>query len=140
MPPPSIPNGAKSEKRSAPVSEEKQADLIRQRYMGADTNQSTFSAKKKRRRTTDKKFNFEWNNEEDTSPDYNPLYQTRAEANLFGRGRLGGFGDENGVVGARKYARAIEERDHKGGIKYLQGGLQHQHEGRIHTESDAVVV
>ena len=79
--------------------------------MGADTNQSTFSAKKKRRRTTDKKFNFEWNNEEDTSPDYNPLYQVRAEANLFGRGRLGGYGDESGDAVARKYARAIEERE-----------------------------
>ncbi|RAL63138.1 hypothetical protein DID88_004220 [Monilinia fructigena] len=72
------------EKRPANA-EDLQAALIRTRYMGAETNQSTFSAKKKRRRTTEKKFNFEWNAEEDTSPDYNPIYQNRAEAGLYGR-------------------------------------------------------
>ena len=114
-PPPPKPasNGLKGEKR--PATEEAQAALIRQRYMGADQNQSTFSAKKKRRRTTEKKFNFEWNTEEDTSPDYNPLYQARAEANFYGRGRLGGFGEDlvDGV--ARKYAKALEERDPEAG-------------------------
>ncbi|KAG8533220.1 mRNA splicing protein prp28 [Bacidia gigantensis] len=103
---------AKSEKR--PAIENAQRDLIKQRYMGADINQSTFSAKKKRRRTTEKKFNFEWNAEEDTSPDYNPLYQARAEANFYGRGRLGGF-TEDLMDGAAKYARALEERDRDSG-------------------------
>lgn len=86
----SAPSGKGSlagEKRPA-NGEDTQAALIRTRYMGADTNQSTFSAKKKRRRTTEKKFNFEWNAEEDTSPDYNPIYSSRAEANFYGRGRL----------------------------------------------------
>jgi len=117
-PPPPKPtaNGtstAKGEKR--PVTEEAQVALIRQRYMGAEQNQSTFSAKKKRRRTTEKKFNFEWNTEEDTSPDYNPLYQARAEANFYGRGRLGGFADDLADGVARKYARALEERDPEAG-------------------------
>lgn len=117
-PPPPRPtaNGtatAKGEKR--PSTEEAQVALIRQRYMGADQNQSTFSAKKKRRRTTEKKFNFEWNTEEDTSPDYNPLYQARAEANFYGRGRLGGFADDLADGVARKYARALEERDPEAG-------------------------
>ncbi|KAI9783999.1 MAG: mRNA splicing protein prp28 [Geoglossum umbratile] len=97
------------EKRPAPKDAE--AALIRQRYMGADQNTSTFSAKKKRRRTTERKFNFEWNAEEDTSPDYNPIYSSRAEAGFFGRGRLGGFADDLAEGGARKYARALEERD-----------------------------
>ena len=66
--------------------------MIRQRYMGADTNTSTFSAKKKRKRTTEKKFNFEWNTEEDTTA-LNPLYAETTSVDFFGRGRLGGFSD-----------------------------------------------
>lgn len=102
------------EKRPATGSDA-EAALIRVRYMGADTNQSTFSAKKKRRRTTEKKFNFEWNAEEDTSPDYNPIYASRAEANFYGRGRLGGFADDLWEGGALKYAKALEERDAEAG-------------------------
>ena len=104
---------AKSEKKSVVL--EAQQNLIKQRYMGADQTQSTFSAKKKRRRTTEKKFNFEWNAEEDTSPDYNPLYQARAEAIFYGRGRLGGFADDLADGAARNYAKAIQERDHESG-------------------------
>ncbi|KAI1005598.1 Pre-mRNA-splicing ATP-dependent RNA helicase [Podosphaera aphanis] len=102
------------EKRPA-NGDDTQAALIRTRYMGAETNQSTFSAKKKRRRTTEKKFNFEWNAEEDTSPDYNPIYSTRAEAGFYGRGRLGGFGEDLSESGALKYAKALEERDAEAG-------------------------
>jgi ATP-dependent RNA helicase DDX23/PRP28 len=102
------------EKRPA-NGEDTEAALTRIRYMGVETNQSTFSAKKKRRRTTEKKFNFEWNAEEDTSPDYNPLYASRAEANFYGRGRLGGFAEDLGESGALKYARALEERDSEAG-------------------------
>ncbi|KAI9840867.1 MAG: mRNA splicing protein prp28 [Sclerophora amabilis] len=114
MGPPSVPasnpvSKTTNDKRSMPDNTE--ANLIRQRYMGADQNMSTFSAKKKRRRTTERKFNFEWNVDEDTSPDYNPLYASRAEANFYGRGRLGGFADDFAEGGAQKYARALEERD-----------------------------
>ncbi|KAH7417312.1 pre-mRNA-splicing ATP-dependent RNA helicase-like protein prp28 [Cadophora sp. MPI-SDFR-AT-0126] len=102
------------EKRPA-NGEDTQAALTRTRYMGAETNQSTFSAKKKRRRTTEKKFNFEWNAEEDTSPDYNPIYSQRAETNFFGRGRLGGFAEDISESGVIKYAKALEERDGEAG-------------------------
>jgi ATP-dependent RNA helicase DDX23/PRP28 len=102
------------EKRPA-NGDDTQAALVRMRYMGAETNQSTFSAQKKRRRTTEKKFNFEWNAEEDTSPDYNPIYSTRAEASLFGRGRLAGFGEDLSEEGIKKYAKALEERDGEAG-------------------------
>ena len=115
MPPPPS-NGAdnaKPDKRAA--TEDTQTALTRARYMGADQTQSTFSAKKKRKRTTEKKFNFEWNAEEDTSPDYNPLYQARAEANFYGRGHLGGFGDDLAENVARKYWKALEERDQEAG-------------------------
>ncbi|KAI9818053.1 MAG: mRNA splicing protein prp28 [Pycnora praestabilis] len=113
--PPKPPVNASSKTDKRPAAEDAEAALIRQRYMGAEQNQSTFSAKKKRRRTTEKKFNFEWNTEEDTSPDYNPIYSARAEANFYGRGRLGGFAEDLAEGGARKYARAIEERDHDAG-------------------------
>ncbi|KEF63248.1 pre-mRNA-splicing ATP-dependent RNA helicase prp28 [Exophiala aquamarina CBS 119918] len=89
----------------------KESDLIRQRYMGAEMNVSTFSALKKRRRTTEKKFNFEWNAEEDTTPDYNPIYNNRAETNFFGRGRLGGFDEQVADAAAQKYAAALQSRD-----------------------------
>jgi ATP-dependent RNA helicase DDX23/PRP28 len=121
MPPPptkAAPSTGKAslagEKRPA-NGEDTQAALIRTRYMGAETNQSTFSAKKKRRRTTEKKFNFEWNAEEDTSPDYNPIYSTRAEANFYGRGRLGGFAEDLSENGVMKYAEALKARDSEAG-------------------------
>lgn len=108
----------KDGKGGKPVPEDEvvsvEAALVKERYMGADQT-SNFSAKKKRKRTTDRKFNFEWNAEEDTSGDYNPLYQHRHEANFFGRGRLAGFGDDVADTVARKYARALEDRDHEAG-------------------------
>ncbi|KAI4153235.1 MAG: hypothetical protein LQ340_002444 [Diploschistes diacapsis] len=137
-PPPNAPgaNGAKSEKRTP--SEGAQAALIKERYMGADQNQSTFSAKKKRKRTTEKKFNFEWNAEEDTSPDYNPLYQARAEANFYGRGRLGGFGDDLADDVARKYRKALEERDHEAGSARAQELLEMERRRREEGSRSAI--
>ncbi|KAF2832303.1 P-loop containing nucleoside triphosphate hydrolase protein [Ophiobolus disseminans] len=112
MAPPPVPE-KKAGKRPPP--EDTEAALIRQRYMGAEQNQSTFSAKKKRKRTTEKKFNFEWNEEEDTSYDYNPIYQQRAEAGFFGRGRLGGFTEEATEQGTQKFIEAMVERDPESG-------------------------
>ena len=95
-------------------------ELIKQRYMGADQNVSTFSANKKRKRTTERKFNFEWNTEEDTTPDYNPIYNKRAEVNFFGRGRLAGFDDTVADAAAAKYAKALQERDQEAGSARAQ--------------------
>jgi len=94
-----------------------QTALIRQRYMGPEQNQSTFSATKKRKRTTDKKFNFEWNADDDTTQtqEADPLYQNRSEASFFGRGRLGGFAADEKMTQARKYAKELEERDPENG-------------------------
>lgn len=108
------PSDSKNEKRIAEEEAAAGAALNKHRYMGADQT-SSFSAKKKRKRTTDRKFNFEWNAEEDTSGDYNPLYQYKHEANFFGRGRLAGFGQDVADSVARKYARALEDRDHEAG-------------------------
>ena len=120
MRPPPPPRPTVDGSRGTSQAEEVQQAILRQRYMGADQNQSNFSAKKKRKRTTEKKFNFEWNTEEDTTPDYNPLYQARAEANFFGRGRLGGFAEDLADGAARKYARALQERDQDSGVARAQ--------------------
>ncbi|WPH03629.1 Pre-mRNA-splicing ATP-dependent RNA helicase prp28 [Acrodontium crateriforme] len=114
-PPPKQLNGGKGAQLKNGTEADVEADMIKKRYMGADTNTSTFSAQKKRKRTTEKKFNFEWNTEEDTSVDYNPIYNTRTEANFFGRGKLGGFADDVNATQAKQYARAIEERDPEAG-------------------------
>lgn len=113
MGPPAAPLEKKGGKRPPP--EDAEAAMIRQRYMGAEQNQSTFSAKKKRKRTTEKKFNFEWNEEEDTSFDYNPIYQQRAEATFFGRGRLGGFTEQAAEQSTHKFIEAMIERDPESG-------------------------
>lgn len=114
-PPPKQVNGGKGGQLKNGSEADVEAQMIKQRYMGADTNTSTFSAQKKRKRTTEKKFNFEWNTEEDTSIDYNPIYNTRTEANFFGRGKLGGFADDVNDTQAKEYARAIAERDPEAG-------------------------
>ncbi|QDS67539.1 mRNA splicing protein prp28 [Venturia effusa] len=103
------------DKRSHP--EDKETELIRQRYMGAEQAESKFSAKKKRRRTTEKKFNFEWNVEEDTSVDHNPIYTSQIEANFYGRGHLGGM-DADGKTD--KYAKAVELLDARAGTQRAQ--------------------
>ncbi|KAJ5526195.1 Helicase C-terminal [Penicillium frequentans] len=117
-PPPPPPKGGKKAQGEKIITKkneaETEAELIKKRYMGAE-QASSFSAQKKRKRTTDKKFNFEWNVEEDTSNDYNPLYQHRQEANFFGRGRLAGFADDVADSVTRKYAQAIQSRDHEAG-------------------------
>lgn len=105
--------GLSGHKRSA--AEEADAALLRQRYMGNDQAVSTFSAKKKRKRTTEKKFNFEWNAEEDTTQNHDPIYENRAETNFFGRGHLGGYGASSDMAQAVKYAKALEERDPENG-------------------------
>ena len=88
------------------------AAYVQQRYMGNQPT-STFSASKKRKRTTDKKFNFDWAADEDTSQDYNPIYQNRLDTNTFGRGHAGGLDTDDRKI--RDYARAIAERDPENG-------------------------
>ena len=121
MAPPPPPSENRKSKRPA---EDTEAAMIRQRYMGAEQNQSTFSAKKKRKRTTEKKFNFEWNEEEDTSHDYNPIYQQKAEASFFGRGRLGGFSEEVTDKATQRMIEAIIERDPEHGRERAEQMLE----------------
>ncbi|RMD41878.1 hypothetical protein DV735_g3237, partial [Chaetothyriales sp. CBS 134920] len=107
---------AKSLKRKAQEQkhEQEQAEQIRQRYMGPATNVSTFSALKKRKRTTEKKFNFEWNADEDTMADYERAAQPSAIATLS-RTRLAGLDERAADAAAQAYADAIRARDPENG-------------------------
>ncbi|XP_040580431.1 probable ATP-dependent RNA helicase DDX23 [Lepeophtheirus salmonis] len=58
---------------------------IKDRYLGA------IKKKKRIRRLNDRKFVFDWDTGEDTSNDYNPLYNDRHNIQFFGRGGIGGI-------------------------------------------------
>lgn len=64
----------------------KELESIKQQYLGQE------KVKKKVMKASDKfKFNFDWENSEDTSKDFNPLYNNLHEAPLlFGRGMRAG--------------------------------------------------
>ncbi|KAF3009152.1 mRNA splicing protein prp28 [Neopestalotiopsis sp. 37M] len=110
--------------KKRPAPEEAEAALIRERYMGPETNVSTFSALKKRKRTTEKKFNFEWDASEDTSQDHNPIYSDRVAPTFFGKGRLGGYGDDMTEENTRRYAQSLIERDPENGAARAQEMLE----------------
>ena len=64
-----------------------QAELIKKQYLGGDKQ------KKKMLKPSEKfKFNFDWEAQDDTSQDANPLYKMTHEASLlFGRGMRAGM-------------------------------------------------
>ncbi|KAK9420985.1 putative Pre-mRNA-splicing ATP-dependent RNA helicase prp28 [Seiridium unicorne] len=97
--------------KKRPRPEEAEAAAIRERYMGPETNVSKFSAMKKRKRTTDKKFNFDWDPSEDTSQDHDPIYAARLAPTF----RLAGFGDEMDDEIAQRQAQLLIERDPENG-------------------------
>ncbi|KAK6530015.1 mRNA splicing protein prp28 [Orbilia ellipsospora] len=106
-PPPPPPSKASQADRKREAEEDAEAKVIRLRYMGADLDSNSLN-KKKRRKTSERKFTFEWGADEDTSQDYNPIYAQRSEAKFFGRGRLGGFAETDRST--KQYAAALESR------------------------------
>jgi ATP-dependent RNA helicase DDX23/PRP28 len=119
--------GRKGDKQAADKqsAEDIEATLLRSRYLGPQVNQqSNFSAKKKRMRTTEKKFNFEWDADEDTSRDNDPLY-TRQVVNHNGSfAGVGGEFDDEAEERARKRARMIEQRDPENGKERAKGIME----------------
>ncbi|CAI6055440.1 unnamed protein product [Clonostachys chloroleuca] len=110
------------EKRSA---EDIEASLLRSRYLGPEVNQqSNFSAKKKRMRTTEKKFNFEWDADEDTWRDHDPLYANQAVNRGSSLAGVGGEFDNEAEERARKRARMIEQRDMENGKERAKGIME----------------
>lgn len=79
----------KQETRPELTVEEREIEDIRKRYLGTNDN------RKKKRKTNERKFVFDWDNAEDTSLDVNPIYLNRHSAQFLGRGRLGGFDDRS---------------------------------------------
>jgi ATP-dependent RNA helicase DDX23/PRP28 len=94
---------------------------LRARYMGPEVNQSTFSAKKKRRRTAANKFNFDWDPDDDTSRPFDPIYAERPDP-LF---RLAGYENSDELI-LRK-AEAIRRGDPETGEERARQLLE-QHE------------
>ncbi|ULT99479.1 hypothetical protein L5515_003513 [Caenorhabditis briggsae] len=64
----------------------KMANAVKDRYLGKQKEK-----KKRGRRLHEKKFVFDWDAGEDTSQDYNKLYQSRHEIQFFGRGSVAGM-------------------------------------------------
>ncbi|KAF4505268.1 hypothetical protein G6O67_007234 [Ophiocordyceps sinensis] len=107
------------EKRSA---EDIEAALLRSRYLGPEVNQhSSFSAKKKRMRTTEKKFKFDWDAEDDTSRQNDPWYSEQRAYRGSSLAGVGGEYDEEAERRAHERARCIEDRDPEHGKERGQG-------------------
>ncbi|KAF9912790.1 mRNA splicing protein prp28 [Linnemannia zychae] len=64
---------------------EKEIESVKKHYMGIDDKE------RKVRKRSDKKFVFDWNADDDTSRDLNPLYTHRHSAQLYGRGTFAGM-------------------------------------------------
>ncbi|CAG8630843.1 11473_t:CDS:10 [Dentiscutata erythropus] len=85
--------------------DEKELQAIRERYMGGERK------KRKIRKMNEKKFVFDWDAGEDTSQDFNPLYATRHNAQMFGRGHFAGIDiKEQKRNRAQFYNKMLEER------------------------------
>ena len=80
--------------------------MYREKYLG-ETNQ------KVRKVTDRKKFVFDWNEQEDTSADANPLYAERHSAVLFGRGRIAGIDTQEQNKSSAMYYATSNEKSHK---------------------------
>ncbi|KHN96281.1 pre-mRNA-splicing ATP-dependent RNA helicase PRP28 [Metarhizium album ARSEF 1941] len=123
------------DKKSA---EDIEATLFRSRYLGPEVNQqSSFSAKKKRMRTTEKKFNFEWDLEDDTSRDNDPIYRNQVVNRGGSLAGLGGEFDDEAERRARKRARLIEERDVDNGRERAKGFMEDFYRARAKAKERA---
>ena len=74
--------------------------------MGAG-NQQTRKAK----RTTDRKFVFDWDAKEDTSQDFNDLYNSKHQIQMYGRGHIAGIDiKEQRSQGSKFYQQLLAQR------------------------------
>ena len=83
-------NGAKRKDKvngsnSSDSNYKSEREVAKETYLGLGDQQP----KKKRRNPSEKKFNFEWDNTEDTSVDHNPLYKERIDISS----KLGGMSE-----------------------------------------------
>ncbi|KAI9205633.1 P-loop containing nucleoside triphosphate hydrolase protein [Polychytrium aggregatum] len=84
---------------------EKELQAIRDRYMGGEQK------KRRIRKMNDKKFVFDWDAQEDTAKDINPLYIQKHDVQLFGRGHIAGIDIKHQKkLRSEFYGRLLEER------------------------------
>ncbi|KAK1752492.1 P-loop containing nucleoside triphosphate hydrolase protein [Echria macrotheca] len=122
-------NGSRQDrKRGRNDEEERKVELermdeaeLRAKYMGPVVNQSTFSAKKKRRRTAANKFNFDWDPDDDTSRPHDPIYAEQVQPLV----RLGGYEMTDELI--QRKAEAIRRGDPETGEERARQLLE-QHE------------
>merc|ERR1712218_528377 len=85
---------------------EKEKEAVKDRYLGG------VKKKKRIRKMNDRKFVFDWDAGEDTSYDYNPIYNDRHGIQFFGRGCIGGM-DEREQKQSSFYVELMDERRSK---------------------------
>uniref|UniRef100_A0A7E4VGF1 Probable ATP-dependent RNA helicase DDX23 n=1 Tax=Panagrellus redivivus TaxID=6233 RepID=A0A7E4VGF1_PANRE len=76
-------------RKAAKAEQEKErlmSEAIRSRYLGKEKEK-----KKRSRKLHERKFVFDWDDNDDTSKDYDELYEERHEIQFFGRGGLAGM-------------------------------------------------
>ncbi|CAJ0578326.1 unnamed protein product, partial [Mesorhabditis spiculigera] len=85
---------------------DKMKEAVKNRYLGNGKDK-----KKRSRRLHERKFVFDWDVGEDTSNDYNKLYQSKHEVQFFGRGAIAGV-DVNAQKKSRSsfYKEVVEKR------------------------------
>ncbi|KAM7222126.1 P-loop containing nucleoside triphosphate hydrolase protein [Rhypophila decipiens] len=122
------PGGNQDDEQQKAKMESKDEAELRAKYMGPLVNQSTFSAKKKRKRTAANKFNFDWDPEDDTSRPFDPIYAERTEPLV----RRGGYEDTDEIV--RRKAEAIRRGDPVTGEERARLLLEQHERGKKQLE------
>ncbi|KAF7322906.1 hypothetical protein HMN09_00070100 [Mycena chlorophos] len=131
MPPPPVPAQAPSSlseasESYAPSMTENDREAIRSRYLGVDKK------RRKLRKNNDRKFVFDWDNQDDTMDDDAPSWvgsQRQGAQVMFGRGHLAGMDDHggarrgsgNGAADTSHLADPMERR------KAAKAGLDERH-------------
>ncbi|KAH9284562.1 putative ATP-dependent RNA helicase DDX23 [Echinococcus granulosus] len=84
----------------------REEEAIKERYLGQKR-----LTKRRQRRLNERKFVFDWDANEDTSQDYNPLYKEKHQIQFFGRGHIGGIDikQQKREIG-KFYSKMLESR------------------------------
>ncbi|KAF4123540.1 ATP-dependent RNA helicase DDX23/PRP28 [Geosmithia morbida] len=121
----------KADSKTKPSAEEIQSTLLRERYLGPEVNQhSKFSAKKKRMRTMEKKFNFGWDDSEDTTLESDWRYSNRDGGRGWSFTNVNGDFDKESEERIRKKAKLIEEHDPEFGKERADGIMNDYYRAR----------
>ncbi|KAF9091332.1 DEAD (Asp-Glu-Ala-Asp) box polypeptide 23 [Mortierella sp. AD031] len=89
---------------SGVVLADKEIEMVKKHYMGIEDKE------RKVRKRSDKKFVFDWNADDDTSRDLNPLYTHRHSAQLFGRGHFAGIENKDNKTRDQFYDKLVANR------------------------------